>query len=96
MLEPVRIVAAPIGKGRAFATGMGTKIYSGDTEIHGIASIDVSFRPDELVTAKMELYVWPKEINNALPEYWMTHPLTGEKVRIVAIDFDGCERLELC
>lgn len=69
----IRIVMPPSGK-----TGIGTKVTTPDgAEIEGITSIDISLRPDSLVTAKVEVLTAGID----LP----AHPLLGlETVRAAA------------
>ena len=97
-MKTVRIVPPEPCKGNRTPTAQGTRVLSGDgnspevwSDIQGVRTIDVHYGVDEIISATVELYVWPETVD-AVPSFMMTHPITGERVTIDRIEFaDGSE-----
>lgn len=92
MTAPLRIVPRrPLEPGEAL-TGYNTSIMVGDTRIQGVTAVDIRMRPDEAAYAKVTLECYHLETLEGLtPAYFMTHPITGECVRVEAIHFEDAE-----
>ena len=56
------------GRNKLYGGGQGVKVFAGNAEIKDIFSIDVRFRPDEIVTATIEVAVsGDTELKDLLP-----------------------------
>ncbi len=87
-MKSVRIESPEPPEG-GYAIAQGTKVFSGDQEIHGIRSMDVHYGCDEIITASMELMLFPGDVF-ARACFLMDDPQTGERKEVSRIEFaDG-------
>jgi hypothetical protein len=86
-MKTVKIVT-PVGDD--LVMGQRTKVLDDNGhEIKGITSIRINILCDEFITAEIGMYVSFDEID-AIPEYYITDPDTGERKQMLAIHFkDG-------
>ena len=76
--------------GEEFLSGFNTAVMIGDEELKGVRSVDIRYRPDDIVIAEVHLYCVEKEITGAHPVVVMAHPQTGEDKEVAEILFkDG-------
>jgi len=69
-------------------TGYNTEVFIGDQRLEGVKSIVISYRPDQVVIAEIALFSVREEITGACPFIIMNHPVTGERARVMKIEFD--------
>ncbi len=77
-----------------FLTGYNTKVMIGDRELYGVASVDIAYRPDDVVKATVELFSVEEEIIGGVPVIKMAHPITGEFLEVAKITFVNGETYE--
>ena len=75
-------------------SAQGTRVESDGHEVHGIKSININMSADEPITANLELYATFKGITGH-GHFVMTHPLSGGKIEIKAIECVDGTRIEL-
>jgi len=61
-----------------------------ETEIKGVRAIDIRLRPDEAITAEVEIYSHLETMKGVTPVFYVTNPHDGETKEVREIKFkDG-------
>ena len=85
-METVRIVPPECSDDK-YPTGMGTKVFSGDTEINNIKSIDVHYRVNDVVTATIEVISAMDDVG-AFAVFMVGDPKTGDLKQVKRVEFE--------
>ena len=86
MTKLVKIVTPEI-KDNALPISDDMRVFADKAEIHGIVSMDVHFRPNEITQATIEIYAETGVID-AEAIFVITNPYTGQRQIVKHIEFE--------
>ena len=76
-------------------TGANTEIRFDGKVMTSVAKMDIKFRPDDVVRAKVELFDSIVVLDNVIPVFYILDPMTGKQRAVAKITWVDGEQLKL-